>query len=187
MSQHVPEERLALYVSGDLEASDIQEHLESCEQCRTIATELEQTCSLLASVAGEPAVEDLAEVRRRVLGRLKRRGRTVWAWSAAVGAAAAVALICFLEYPAEPPLPAAPQIATAPPALQEAVVQEPTKRRSQPGRARLTGHKNQAAVAPGIRSVALVNQPTGPPLIKIATTDPHVLILLASDERTETE
>jgi hypothetical protein len=42
-------------------------------------------------------------------------------------------------------------------------------------------------VAPGIRSVALVRQPDGPPIIKIATTDPHVLILLTSDERTKTE
>ncbi|HEX7362413.1 MAG TPA: hypothetical protein VF283_18120 [Bryobacteraceae bacterium] len=181
MTQHVPEERLAIYVSGDVEASGIREHLQICERCGQIAAELEQTCSLLASVGDEPAAEDLAEVRRRVLGRLKRRQRPVWAWSTAAAVATGVALACFLEYPAEPPLPAAPQIAAVPPALQEAAAQQPPERRPQPGRAGPT------RVAPGIRSVALVNQPDGPPLIKIATTDPRVLILLASDERTKTE
>jgi anti-sigma factor RsiW len=134
MTQHVPEERLALYVSGDLNAAEIREHLQSCEHCRTLATELERTCSLLASVANEPAAEDLAEVRGRVLSRLKPRRPPVWAWSAAAALAAGVALACFLEYPAEPPLPAAPQIAAVPPILQEAVAQEPPQRRPQPGR-----------------------------------------------------
>ncbi|MGH9625332.1 MAG: anti-sigma factor family protein [Bryobacteraceae bacterium] len=181
MKQHVPEERLALYVSGDLEASGIREHLQTCERCRNIAAELEQTCSLLASVADEPAAENLAEVRRLVLGRLRRPRRAVWTWSAAAALAAGVALACFLEYPAEPPLPAAPQIAAVPAAPQEIAAQEPPERRPQPRRA------DPTAVAPGIRSVALVSQPDGPPLIKIATTDPHVTILLASDERTKPE
>lgn len=184
MNPHVPEERLALYVTGDLEAGEterIYAHLEACVDCRAVAAEFGQTCSLLSGAPDEPEPETLEETRRAVLGRLQRRrnGRA-WKWAlGAATAAAAIALACLTAYRPEPaPIaPPAPQIAAIPPAPRQLAAAQPARIR----------HRVHRRPAPGIRSVALIDQPHGAPLIKIATTDPNVVILLASDERMKPE
>ncbi|MGH9611071.1 MAG: anti-sigma factor family protein, partial [Bryobacteraceae bacterium] len=113
MKQHVPEERLALYVSGDMNTDEIREHLEVCTDCRGVVAELEQVCAMLGGIADEPEQEQLAEVRRRVRARFGKRHAHVWQWGAAATAAvAAVLVICFAGYRTAPP----PSVAMAPPA-----------------------------------------------------------------------
>lgn len=186
MKQHVPEKRLALYVTGDLEAGEIERiggHLNLCEDCPATVAELEETLSIVATVADEPQSEALLEVRNQVLSRLKQRQGLFqpWKWAAGAAAVAAIALVCFVGYRPAVQLPAvpAPQIETIVPALHSgiAAVRQPVPAR----------HRTHRRPAPGIQSVTLIDQPDSAPLIKIATTDPNVVILLASDERTKSE
>lgn len=185
MTQHVPEERLALYVTDDLDAGEIarvRKHLETCADCREAAAALEEICLMLGGIAGEPEPEDLTGVRSRVLSRLNHGRRKVWGWAAA--AAAVVALIGFSEYcnEPEPSLPAPPQVAAIPLVSSAFTASSPSA-----GNWRERRLQAERPAQPGIKAVALISQPKGPPLIKISTTDPHVLILLASDERIRTE
>lgn len=186
MTQHVPEEQLALYVSGDLNTAEIREHLEVCSDCRGVAAELEQVCSVLGGATDEPAQEQLAEVRRSVRARLGKRHAHVWQWGAAAAAAAALVICFFAGYRTAP----LQQIAMTPPAAPALSIAatKPDKDAYASGSVSADRKlRKRVAVRPGIKSLALVAQSQGPPWIKITTTDPHVLILLASDERTKTE
>ncbi|HEX3681234.1 MAG TPA: hypothetical protein VHU83_01745 [Bryobacteraceae bacterium] len=182
MTSHPGEDALALYSSGDLEAGDLRsmaEHVRGCAECRACLAQLQRVDGILAAMASEPSAEDLLEVRQRVMCALERtrKRRAGFEWAAAVAALAA--LIVLLPHrerpPAEiPPVPArvAPVHAPAPAPKAVAVVRR---------RPRL--------LAPGLRSVALVTRPGEEPLIKIATSDPNIVILLPpdtqKDERTE--
>ena len=185
MSSHPSEEAVALYASGDLEAGElnsIAEHVRDCAGCRECVARFQQVAGVLASDAGEPSAEDLLDVRQRVMRTLEstRRQRISFRWAAAVAALAAlVVLLRHREHPAA-------EIHSVPATV--ATVRAPAPAPAVKAAAVVVRHRARLR-APGLRSVALVTRRGEEPLIKIATTDPKVVILLQPDtqdnERTE--
>jgi hypothetical protein len=189
MNGHVSEEVLALYVSGDLphdQNTVIGEHLSSCGQCRTSLSEFNQAQSLLTEAFREPVRDDLAELRQRITDRVRSRGSSQKQWIWWLSGAAAMVLLLFLgvHRPAEvvyrPPVNTAAHV-TKPQNLVPAL---PEPHPSPRARAEMVRVKRRR-VAPGIRSVVLITRADQPPVIRISTSDPNVIILWQSDEGTE--
>lgn len=182
MNSHPREDALALYSTGDLEAGELRsvaEHVRKCDECRDCVAEFAPLEGTLASVAGEPSAEDLLDVRQRVMRALEGKSKRRIRFERAAAVAALVALIVLLHHRERPvaeirSIPARIATVHAPELAPKAVA---VVRR----RPRLR--------APGLQSVALVRRPGEEPLIKIATSDPKVVILLQpdtpKDERTE--
>ena len=182
MNSHPREDALALYSTGDLEAGELKpvaEHVRECDECRDYVAEFARLEGTLASVAGEPSAEDLLDVRQRVMraleGTTKRHIR--FEWAAAV--AALVALLVLLHHRERP----VAEIHSIPARIATVHASEPA-----PKAVPVVRHRPRLR-APGMRSVALVTRPGEEPLIKVATSDPKVVILLQPDtpnnERTE--
>jgi len=162
------EERIALYVEGDLDAAEagqVAAHLSGCAGCRDLAEELRRMEALLKELGAE-AVPTAAydQVRRRVRGRIER-GRA-WRWSTAVAAALVLALgLAALVSMRQPgrvaPAPMAARV-EQPPIMPPAVPSPP-------------------AVKPARRLRSTPVRPAPPQaeqlVIKILTDDPDVVII----------
>jgi anti-sigma factor ChrR (cupin superfamily) len=182
MISHPREEALALYSSGDLEAGELRaiaEHIRGCAECRECVARFQQIDGMLANGAGEPSAEDLLDVRQRVMRALEAtpKRRIGFRWAAAVAALAALAV--WLQHRERP----ATEIHSIPARIATVRAPEPAPK------AVPMMQRRHRLPAPGLRSVALVTRPGEEPLIKIATSDPKVIILLQpdtpNDERTE--
>lgn len=187
---HPREEELALYSTGDLgrgALDRIASHLELCPRCRESLAQFQRLEHMLAAPAPEPCAADLQEVRRRVMfalpGASQPRWRFDWGLKELAAAAALIALVLFIRnlysparLPVEPAKPVSIELPAALPPSPLALrnVNLPRARRPR---------------APGVRSIGLVTRPDRGPLIEIATTDPHVIILLPAapqnEERTQ--
>jgi hypothetical protein len=179
MTQHIHEDQLALYATGDL-APGIEDrvaaHVHGCESCQATVAGFRDAQSLVLSTLIDPGADELAEVRERVSASLgeRRVGRWWWAWPA-VGAAAIITLIVagIGHRPVVSPEPAGPVAQLTPPELpqletphlQKAVLRRPRVR-----------HREA-----GIRSVDLIARADQPMLIKMTTADPNVVILWQSN------
>src|ERR1700746_2021011 len=78
MMEHVREERLALYASGDLaprEDSGLGAHLRSFWQCQRVLADFRNTRSFIESSLRDPEPEDLTQLRDRIATRLQQRSR----------------------------------------------------------------------------------------------------------------
>lgn len=187
---HISEEQLALYAGGDLarsEADAVAQHLRSCACCETRLAEFRESGAVLESAFGEPSEEDLFEVRERVVNRLHKRKQAVhlWRWSTAAAAAAIVTAVLLFH-------PKQPQQETPNPApVTTAYLQvhyEPLAQISMPNlntqfRPARSRHSHPA---PGLRSVTLIAERDGPPILKMTTSDPNVVIFWQLNERTRT-
>jgi hypothetical protein len=188
MNRHISEEMLALYLSGDLphdQNTAIGEHLSSCGECRTSLSEFNQAQSLLAEAFREPVWDDLMELRQRIADRVRaRRSTQQWIWWLSGAAAMVLFLFLGVHRPSE--------VAYRVPVNTAAHVTKPRNLAPVPPephpsprtRAEMVRVKRRP-VAPGIRSVALITRADQPPVIRISTTDPNVIILWQSDEGTE--
>ena len=131
----------------------------------------------------EPAEEDVRALHEAVMLRVRRQRarRHGLRWLTA-GAVAAFAAFCVLQTGRTPEIKQTqerPVVA----AVEMPIVKLPPL---QPISARFTPLPHRRPT-PGLRSVALITPPNGPPLIKLITTDPNVVILLPSDEASSTE
>lgn len=181
MMEHIGEEQLALYATGDLapkETSAVAAHVQDCETCREAVAGFRETQGFVVSALVDPAVEELVAVRERVSARLQQTGGRHWRWAwPALGAAAAAALVTTFitveQKPAVMPKPAPPVAPLALPEvphlkiprLQTAVLH--------------VGHVRHREA--GIRSVDLIARADQPALIKMTTADPNVVILWQSN------
>jgi anti-sigma factor RsiW len=82
------EERVALYVGGDVDGAavaEIERHLAECAGCRAFAAELRESLELLrAAHAEEIPAACYTAVRARVMARLERpRRKRAWVYAAA--------------------------------------------------------------------------------------------------------
>src|SRR5579875_1423173 len=134
----------------------------------------EDLTQFLLAGTPEPSDADLLEVRRRVMARLRPR---VWRWAvASIAAAAAVLLLSVYGTKTTAPKPSVvPVVARTTNSVR---VDLP-----------VVQHMRHARRTPqgGIRSVDLIAQKDGPPLIKITTQDPNVVILLAGNTNPDSE
>ncbi|MBV8550073.1 MAG: zf-HC2 domain-containing protein [Acidobacteriaceae bacterium] len=185
--KHVREEQLALYAGGDLaseEANTVATHLAGCPACRGALAEFRDAQAFFCSSAREPEAGELYDVRQRLVAKLERRtqGERRWVWQlagAAVMAAVIVLAVAFEHRPAvsskaEPMVAraVAPELPVAPPP-----VQQPVGMRRVTAHTRRSGHREA-----GIRSVSLIARADQPPVIRMTTADPNVVILWQSRE-----
>ena len=181
MMEHIREEQLALYATGDLapnETSAVATHVRSCETCQGTVSVFRERQGFITSALIDPAADELLEVRERVAVKLgQSRSWAVWA---AVAAAAVAALIIGVENkPATVPKPVLPVVQLKPPKvprldipqLRTAVLHKPRVRQRHAG----------------IRSVDLIARSDQPTLIKMTTADPNVVILWQSNEGVKNE
>lgn len=100
MKYHLNEQRLALYVRGDLFGADHRaaaRHLDACADCRAALADFSRSYELLAGSFDEPALDELAAVRGAVSARIQAWSRSpIWRMWTTVGAAAVVAVVISL-------------------------------------------------------------------------------------------
>ncbi|HPR63879.1 MAG TPA: zf-HC2 domain-containing protein [Thermoanaerobaculia bacterium] len=94
------EQRIALYVGGDLpdqEMKEVEAHLAMCESCRALEASLRATQDMFLDAAGrEPSIDMVQSVHRRVMGKIYEQtadsgspyrwigwARQRWVWAAA--------------------------------------------------------------------------------------------------------
>ena len=179
---HIDEKTLALLDSGDLDArtaAEAQAHLRECLSCRALSRNFEASDQWLRSLGTEPDTNELAALAAGTLSRIAalRPRRGLWLKASGIAAALVLGAVLFtLRHSspvAEPPAIAqvsAPPVRPAAPAAAKTAKLEPhfrnvrAKTRARPDRPRL-------------ESVSLIPQKDGPPILKMKTNDPNVVIL----------
>lgn len=181
--EHIREEQLALYAAGDLAPHDksaTAAHVQNCGTCQAIVAGFHEVQDFVSSALLDPAADELMEVRDGI--RIKLRERRSWAgrgwaaWAAVAAAAAAMIFFGIEHKPITAPQPVPPVAQLKPlemPHLQirQVVLHKPRVR-----------HRDA-----GIRSVDLIARADQPPLIKMTTADPNVVILWQSNEGVKNE
>lgn len=181
MMKHISEEQLALHAGGDLlreETEAVEKHLQTCAECRALLGQFQYSAAMLQVGFGKPAADDLQTVRDSVVQRLRKRkeAATHWAWAAGAAAAAIVAAVV-LSHGKQPPRTTVTsrQMTTA--YLQ--IQYRPLVELSMPNLAGNLEHvrTRQHPLRPGLRNVTLLAERDGPPILKMTTSDPEVVIL----------
>lgn len=177
MMEHIREEQLALYAIGDLapnETSAIAAHVQDCEACQAAVAGFREIQSFVTSALMDPAPDELIEVREGIRMKLRERRRWI-GWAAA--AAAAVVAVILIGVESKPP--AVPE-----PALPVAQLKLPEVPHFEIPQLHTAVLRHREA---GIRSVDLIARADQPPVFKIATADPNVVILWQSNEGVKNE
>ncbi|MBV9158070.1 MAG: hypothetical protein JO097_17525 [Acidobacteriaceae bacterium] len=189
MSMHVPEEQLALYVTADVgadESEKIEKHLQICSECRQSLSDFELSQQMFRGFCTQPSQGDLLAIRENVMRRVASRRSSTWHWKWFAGlTTAGIAVLLFLSHPA-PVLN--PSIRAVP--AKTSLLARSKAPALPPIRNVKVAHIARRHTAAGLRSVNLIAQANQPSLIRIATSDPQVVILLQSaetkpEERTE--
>ncbi|MBZ5724413.1 MAG: zf-HC2 domain-containing protein [Acidobacteriia bacterium] len=187
------EERIAMYVGGELaasEAAEVGRHVADCAGCQVFASGLQQSLALLRAAHQEPlAPAHFAAVRARVLAELAGERRAWWrrAWVYGLAGAAAVALLVALAgRPGRAPQPVRrPEIAvTRPPAEPPKVaVAEAAPEPKPVPRVR---HGRRAGPGPAPQPVQLaLARPPETMTVKLVTDDPNIVIYWITETRGE--
>jgi len=191
MTIHVRAEHLALYAFGDLPAADagaVADHVNSCSECQNELAEFRDTQAFITASLRDPALEDLTIVRERLRSDLygRRDRETGWAWWLAGAAAVVGLLVVVFAFNDRTTVPqrARPAIAHA-----TSTGTAPIKRRAE------TAHVFNSAMVRkvrrdrdrGIRAVTLIARTDQPPIIRMTTVDPTVVILWESHAKVEHE
>ena len=179
---HIDERTLALLDSGELDAqmaADAESHLSECSPCKALSANFATSGQWLRSLRTEPDANELAALTTGTLSRMAVHHSQWKFWLAASGIAAAVVLGLLLIASrrltpvAQPPVmaqisrPHATQAAHASPNIAKA---EPVVRSV---RAKVRARTDR----PRLESVSLISQKDGPPILKMTTNDPNVVIL----------
>ena len=173
------EERIALYMGGDLradESADVERHLAVCAGCQVFASGIRESLGLLREAHAEQLdAAAFAAVRARVLGELERRPAQRW-WFV-LGTAFAVAALLLAVVWVRPAKHQAPPPATM--ASRETprplAIPMPAERRAAP-----VVHRRRAVRKPAVsvREAAVRREktPEQPLVVKMMTNDPDVVI-----------
>ena len=180
------EERIALYLGGDLDAAEsaeVERHLGECVGCQVFASGMKDTLAFLRDVHREEiAPAHFTAMRTRVLERLEGRRKRTWVCGLVAAAALAVVLAVTLTprgtrtpqhtavvTPAPPSAP--PRVET--PIVHAEVAKRPRRRPHVPVALARTSPKVPAAT------------PAEPLMVKMETSDPNVIIYWQVDSRGE--
>jgi len=175
------EERIALYVGGDLspaEAPAVEGHVAECAGCQMLLSGLRQSLALVREVHGEPVeAAHFAAVRARVLAELERAPARRWrfAWGFAMAAAAAVLLIAMWPRAEHRSV----RHAFVPPAIHDGGA-DPLVRRGPPGPparvSRTVRARPNAGPGGPARTGGSAPPEPEPMVVKLITNDPDVVI-----------
>jgi len=190
MNGHVREERLALYVRGDLAEADyrtVTRHVEGCPECGKTLADLSRSYDLLAESYEDPEPDALAEIRTAVLRQIRAQNRStrraLWHFATAAVGAIAILLASLLLWRSQreelPPVARIPRPGPPPAVLPTPPVQAATIHITRAPRKR---------IEPGMRAATLVTEAGQPAILKMKTSDPNVVILwqLQENEKLET-
>ena len=179
------EERLALYLGGDLspsEAVEVERHLVECPGCQVFSSGLKEARELLLESHREPlAPAHLAAVRARVLAELERQKRPFWqrGWVFGFAAVAAAVLVMLAVRPGPRPVQKPPVVATE----HQPVPSVPAASDSQ-GTDGISGTQRVAQQgAPRKVRPRPKGRPGDPVLVRIVSNDPDVVIYWIADTR----
>ena len=171
---HLPESQLALYAGGELDSSELAAaaaHLESCEACRNKFEEFQAATKWLKALADEPGPEELAALRKRLPVRFAKRARAWWLAGAAAATAVVALLAVALGSFVRPAPKVRPPAATAQEKPPELSPRPTLPIRTHMAAARRTRpHRNPP-------QMTLVARNEGPPVIRLKTADPNVVVL----------
>lgn len=181
---HISDEQLALYAGGDLtreETGAVEEHLRDCAECQALLADLRDSRAVLLECLREPAADELRSVRHRVVQRLQKQAGGRWIWVTA--AAAIIVAGLFLNWKQ-------PRRARHSNTVATAYLRVPYRPKVQMSIPNLTANVEPVRArrhhpAPGLRTVALLAERDGPPILKMTTSDPDVVILWQLNERTQ--
>lgn len=186
MSCEIPEELLALYLSGDLEADQsaaVSAHAHECDICRNAMAELQLSQQRLTNTFAEPAEEDLQSLRIALKGQVASHfGRRVWFSVAALAASLAIFLspVLFRRNTED----RVHSVATAQrnDILPERRLEQKLPNLKSPEQVGRRVHR--AVTEAGLRNVMLTTNVSGKPELRMVTADPDVLILMQMDDNT---
>jgi anti-sigma factor RsiW len=178
----VTEEQLALYAGSDLsveESSAVAQHLAECLPCRETLADFQFARQLLSETPRLPREADLAPLRSSVVAQLRgQRNRTRWIQTAGLAASLALVSIPFLHRErVRPHQETVPVASIRPPyvPVPEVHHQEPVHRRAaKPVRLK----REYAKRRPELRAIAFDVGTGDKPVLKLATADPNVVILI---------
>jgi anti-sigma factor RsiW len=177
------EERLALYLGGDLpreEAAEVERHLGECPGCQLFSSGLKEARELLQQIHSDPVGPvHFTAVRARVLAELERRQRPLWrrGWVLSLAAAAAALLVLLAVWPIAKRVPQPPRVAVKnSPAPQEPVADRPDTASVTAPQPRIPGAARQRQARPK-------RLPGEPVLIKVVSNNPDVVIYWIADTR----
>lgn len=180
MMEHIADERLSLYAMEDLTPEEqlfAAAHVETCAECRNRVVEFQETQHFLRQSLADPEAADLLAVWEGVSEGLRRPHNAArrWVWGLAGAAAMLALLIATLRFESHPAM--APK-----PALTVARLAPPKEAPSRPVEVPVLRTRHARHRDAGIRSVALITRANQPPLIKMTTADPNVVILWQSNQ-----
>ena len=167
------EERIALYIGGDLPPSDngaVEMHLAECPGCQVFSSGLKRSIELLKEAHEEVPEAAEAAVRARVLSAIERDRvpRMVWRWIVPLAAAAMVLWSIIAVRPARVPNP--PAIAIhRPPAPTAVSIPHPVAVRAPVVRTRVVRRR---------RAVSHERV-----LVRLVTDNPEVVIYWIAEKR----
>ena len=166
------EEKIALYVGGELDAEEVvtvMDHLRVCRECSALAGALEQDGRRLATDPPEMATVDFAAMRRAIVRRTRRRLLPVLLAAAALLLAAGAAIEWRTIHRLLPPIHMAHAVPPAPPTESMPVLGQ----KGQPlthGRVKLHSRPQPVVFVP-------------PGAFRVPTQDPSVIIIWFSDSK----
>jgi anti-sigma factor RsiW len=183
--KHISESQLALYAGDDLTGAErevVAQHISVCGECRKSVERLSAAAGWMKRISPEPSESNLLHVQRRIYEAVERKqhaGKTM----GALAAAAVLAIVAFAylhHVPANAPArqqPAAVSIARSgtvakqlPQVASKSLPRAPLVRTQRKP-------KKHGFVRPGVTEMSVVAQNGGPPVIRMKTTDPNVVIL----------
>jgi anti-sigma factor RsiW len=174
------EERLSLYIGGDLsshDAAEVERHLAECAGCQLFASGLRSALNLLSDAHEEaPAPAHFAAVRARVLEQLERERTPFWRprWIYGLAAALAMLLIAVAVRPARRiASPRPPEVAVARP-IEQPLPEAPPVTPRRPTHAR----RNPPAQKPAASETVTV---------RLVTDNPDVVLYWISESKGETK
>lgn len=178
MKHQINEERLALFLRGDLSGADrraVAQHVATCAECQSALKDLSRSHELLISSFEDPTPAELTAVRSAVAWRIRTQSRRpAWRIGAVAASAVVAGILVLANLPLQteaPPRPAAPPVAIRisppPPPIVRAARRRIVRR------------------APRMTLLTRAEQPAW---LKINTSDPNVVILwqLNDNEKAET-
>jgi anti-sigma factor RsiW len=164
------EERIALYVGGDLpagQAAGVEGHLRECAGCQVFAGGMRSSLECLREAHEDlPSAPHFAAVRARVMAEVERQRRPAWRRVFAWGALAATLLVAIGGFRFYRPVPAPPVVAIARPGAPAVGFEIPAKKLRLPAQRR-----------------AEVVRPTETVTIKLVTDDPDVVIYWIAERK----